>query len=110
MAASMGEASAQRLAILCESNDGFRIAEEDLRIRGPGELLGTRQHGLPAFKVVDLAKDLDLLIQARDDACSILDRDPALALAPNATLRSALQARSVTAGGLPSNPLLIDVA
>jgi len=55
----------KRLRIMEETQDGFRIAEEDLRIRGPGEFLGTRQSGLPEFKVADLSRDLDLLKHAR---------------------------------------------
>ena len=68
----------ERLAILCETADGFRIAEEDLRLRGPGELVGTRQHGIPLFKVANLLTDLDLLELARQDATAILRADSEL--------------------------------
>jgi len=67
-----------RLEILRETDDGFRIAEEDLRLRGAGELLGTRQSGLPAFRLADLTTHGDLLAAARDDAKLIIDRDPDL--------------------------------
>ncbi|MGE4220731.1 MAG: ATP-dependent DNA helicase RecG, partial [Alphaproteobacteria bacterium] len=67
-----------RLAILRDSEDGFRIAEEDLRLRGGGEVLGTRQSGLPEFRLADLAVHGDLLAAARDDAKLILERDPDL--------------------------------
>lgn len=50
--------------ILCETDDGFRIAEEDLKIRGPGELLGFRQHGIPELKLADLTKDAPLIEKA----------------------------------------------
>ncbi len=64
----------RRLAVFEESNDGFRIAEEDLRQRGPGEVLGTRQAGLPQFRFGDLARDWKWLVAARTDAARLLDR------------------------------------
>ena len=99
-----GETSTARLKILCETNDGFRIAEEDLRLRGPGELLGTRQHGLPAFKAADLVTDFEWLEQARDDAAALLRTDPELSKPEHCRLRDAL--RRQYAGALR----LIDVA
>ena len=74
----LGETARARLNIMRETDDGFRIAEEDLRLRGAGELLGTRQSGMPAFRVADLAEHADLLAVARDDAKLILGRDPEL--------------------------------
>ena len=68
----------KRLKIMCETNDGFRIAEEDLRIRGPGEVLGTRQAGLPIFCYADLKRDADLLLEARKVAKEMVLRDPNL--------------------------------
>ncbi|HEX6114186.1 MAG TPA: ATP-dependent DNA helicase RecG [Geminicoccaceae bacterium] len=67
-----------RLEVLRTTDDGFRIAEEDLRLRGPGEVLGTRQSGLPALRLADLACHADLLAPARDDARQILGVDPGL--------------------------------
>jgi ATP-dependent DNA helicase RecG len=67
-----------RLRILRETDDGFRIAEEDLRLRGAGEVLGTRQSGLPEFRLADLAVHGELLAAARDDAALIMARDPGL--------------------------------
>jgi ATP-dependent DNA helicase RecG len=67
-----------RLTIMRETEDGFRIAEEDLRLRGAGELLGTRQSGLPEARLADLAVHGDLLAIARDDATVFLNRDPDL--------------------------------
>ncbi len=72
------ETAKARLKILRESEDGFRIAEEDLRLRGGGEILGTRQSGLPEFRLADLAVHGDLLAVARDDANLILNKDPEL--------------------------------
>jgi ATP-dependent DNA helicase RecG len=74
----LGETATARLATLRDTNDGFVIAEEDLRLRGPGELLGTRQSGLPEFRLADLAAHAELLTVARDDARLILKRDPRL--------------------------------
>ncbi len=75
----LGETARARIKILRETGDGFRIAEEDLRLRGAGEILGTRQSGFPEFRLADLAVHDDLLAIARDDARLILDKDPGLA-------------------------------
>ncbi len=87
------ETSLERLRVLCATNDGFRIAEEDLRLRGPGELLGTRQHGAPAFKVADLMRDTELIQQSREDAAQILKDDPRLADPRHRPLRATLVAQ-----------------
>ena len=58
----------ERLKAFCATNDGFRIAEEDLRLRGPGDFFGSRQSGLPAFRSVNLAQNLDVMEQARQAA------------------------------------------
>ena len=83
----LGEAAQARLRILRETDDGFRIAEEDLRLRGAGELLGTRQTGLPEFRLADLGAHGELLAAARDDARLILERDPDLASPRGQALR-----------------------
>ncbi|MDM8007166.1 MAG: ATP-dependent DNA helicase RecG [Phycisphaerae bacterium] len=83
----------ERLDILCRTTDGFRIAEEDLRLRGPGELLGTRQHGWPEFRVANLLEDADLLMQARDDAASLVREDPSLQNPVYAPLKADLRRR-----------------
>src|SRR5699024_10318166 len=67
----------ERLAIMRETNDGFIIAEKDLELRGPGEMLGTRQTGLLQFKVADLMRDAPLLPAVRTAACELLERWPA---------------------------------
>ncbi len=69
------EAAKARLTVMRETEDGFRIAEEDLRLRGAGELLGTRQSGLPEFRVADIFHHHELLAVARDDARLIVERD-----------------------------------
>jgi ATP-dependent DNA helicase RecG len=76
-----------RIEILRETDDGFRIAEEDLRLRGAGELLGTRQSGLPEFRLTDLSVHGELLAAARDDARLILEKDPELEGPRGAPLR-----------------------
>ncbi|MEE9584368.1 MAG: helicase-related protein, partial [Candidatus Brocadiales bacterium] len=72
----------RRLQTIVNSNDGFKIAEEDLRLRGPGEFFGTRQHGLPDYKMVDLTSDLALLKTARDDAFKMVEKDGTLGKHP----------------------------
>lgn len=86
----LGETSRARLKIIRESDDGFRIAEEDLRLRGAGEVLGTRQSGLPEFRIAELGAHGDLLATARDDAKLILERDPKLTTRRGEALRHLL--------------------
>jgi ATP-dependent DNA helicase RecG len=86
----LGEVAKARLSILRESEDGFRIAEEDLRLRGGGELLGNRQSGLPEFRLADLAAHGELLAMARDDSKLILERDPNLLSPRGEALRTLL--------------------
>ncbi|MGC1863509.1 MAG: ATP-dependent DNA helicase RecG, partial [Methylocystis sp.] len=74
----LGEAAGARLTTLRQTEDGFRIAEEDLRLRGEGEILGLRQAGLPGFRLADIVAHARLLATARDDAELILRRDPDL--------------------------------
>ena len=68
----------RRIEVLARTGDGFQIAEEDLRLRGPGEFFGTQQHGLPELRVADLIEDFDLLRMARRDAQAIIREDPTL--------------------------------
>jgi len=88
--APLGETAKARLRIMRETEDGFRIAEEDLRLRGAGELLGTRQSGLPVFRLADLSVHGELLAAARDDARLIVERDPTLMGPRGSALRTLL--------------------
>jgi ATP-dependent DNA helicase RecG len=80
----------ERLAEMVRTDDGFELAEADLRLRGMGELWGTRQSGLPRLKLADLARDESLLLVARGEAGRVIDADPALLAARNGALRAAL--------------------
>lgn len=95
-----GEEARERIRALCETDDGFRIAEQDLRLRGPGEVFGRRQSGLPGFRFGDLRRDTDLLACARDAAAAVIERDPELSLPEHAGARDALQDAFALGGGL----------
>ena len=86
----LGEVAKKRLEIMRETEDGFVIAEEDLKLRGAGELLGTRQSGLPEFRMADLDAHADLLSVATDDAKVILETDPELQTDRGQALRTLL--------------------
>jgi ATP-dependent DNA helicase RecG len=80
----------ERLEALVRSNDGFAIAEEDLRIRGPGEFFGFRQWGMPEFRVANIVRDGDLLQQARLEAFSLLKQDPQLSASAHRGIKEAM--------------------
>jgi ATP-dependent DNA helicase RecG len=86
----LGEMARRRLSTLRETDDGFHIAEEDLKLRGAGEVLGTRQSGLPALRLADLAAHAELIAIAHDDARLVLDRDPLLESERGQALRTLL--------------------
>jgi ATP-dependent DNA helicase RecG len=86
----IGATGRERLRVLRETDDGFEIAEQDLRLRGAGDVLGTRQSGLPEFRLVDLEAHGELLAVARDDARLIMERDPGLETARGDALRTLL--------------------
>ncbi|MCC6850078.1 MAG: ATP-dependent DNA helicase RecG [Deltaproteobacteria bacterium] len=90
---AQGDVARERLRVMEETNDGFRIAEKDLEIRGPGEFLGTRQSGLPDFRAANLVRDGGLLRQAQEDAAAWLAFDPELASPASQPLRAVLEAR-----------------
>ena len=86
----IGATGRERLRVLRETDDGFEIAEQDLRLRGAGDVLGTRQSGLPEFRLVDLEAHGGLLAVARDDARLIMEGDPGLETARGDALRTLL--------------------
>jgi ATP-dependent DNA helicase RecG len=91
---SLSDSSArQRLEALVKSHDGFEIAEEDLRIRGPGEFLGLRQWGVPDFRVANLIRDAHLLDQARREARALVEQDPTLSLPQHRPLKLSMLRR-----------------
>ncbi|MDD3052889.1 MAG: ATP-dependent DNA helicase RecG [Endomicrobiaceae bacterium] len=79
--------SQQRLKIMTKTTDGFKIASEDLEMRGPGEFLGTKQHGFPEFKAGDIVKDIKLIELAKNTANKIIDEDPKLSLEKNLAIK-----------------------
>jgi ATP-dependent DNA helicase RecG len=86
----LGDTAKARLKVMRDTEDGFVIAEEDLRLRGEGELLGTRQSGMPGFQVARLELHGDLLQTARDDARLVLNNDPELETSRGKALRNLL--------------------
>jgi ATP-dependent DNA helicase RecG len=87
------EDARKRLRIMEQTNDGFRIAEEDLAIRGPGELWGTKQSGLPDFRIANIVRDVEILAAAKADAFDLVEQDPGLAGEDHGPLRDILLKR-----------------
>ena len=81
------EEAVRRLRVMCQTNDGFRIADEDLKLRGPGDFFGSRQHGLPDLKIADLMGDMPLFQEAQETAARLIEADPDLTLPENQPLR-----------------------
>lgn len=91
VSAGKGETARERLKVLAGTTDGFKIAEEDLKLRGPGDFFGDRQHGLPQLRIADLAGDTRLLKQAQDAAHTMLADDPGLCRAEHRAVRERIQ-------------------
>ena len=91
--------SRQRLAMMCKTTNGFEIAEFDLKLRGPGDFLGYRQHGLPQLAIADLAKDVGLLQAAQQAGAELLRQDPTLSQPKHERLRAQVAAVVHNVGG-----------
>jgi ATP-dependent DNA helicase RecG len=83
------EETRERLKVMTKTADGFKIAEEDLRLRGPGDFFGVRQHGLPGLRIADIGCDAKLLREAQEAAEALLEQDPDLVLYPATAQRVA---------------------
>ena len=79
-----------RFDILCETNDGFKIADADLKLRGPGDFFGKRQHGLPALRLADILRDTELLLTVQREAVEFLKTDAALENPEHAAIKRQL--------------------
>jgi ATP-dependent DNA helicase RecG len=90
MGYAVSEEGKQRTEMMEKTSDGFKIAEFDLEMRGPGEFMGTRQSGLTGFKMANLIRDMAILQQAREAAFEVLKKDPKLAFQDNKGLRDEL--------------------
>ena len=88
---STSEETRQRLKALCKTTDGFRIAKEDLKLRGPGDFFGSRQHGLPLFRLGSLSTDLEILQQAQEAAAQTIQAELPLPPALEGRIRSLLE-------------------
>ncbi len=87
---AQNEEAQTRLKVMCKTSDGFKIADEDLRLRGPGDFFGSRQHGLPKMKIANLLSDMKTLKEAQAEAKNILKDDPSLRKKENEVLRKAV--------------------
>lgn len=91
MAEPKTEVGMARMEVMTATQDGFKIAEEDLKLRGPGEFYGTRQSGMPELYIADIVRDIDILTETRQTAFDLVEADPTLSHLANAPLRHALE-------------------
>ena len=88
---SESDISRERNEIMVSTTDGFKIAEEDLKLRGPGEIFGTRQHGIPELQIADLVRNIDILEKVRNIARNIIDKDPSLSKPEHVELKNRIK-------------------
>lgn len=90
----------ERMQVMCETNDGFKISEKDLELRGPGEFFGTRQHGLPEMKIGNFFTDMDILKETQTEAAKILKSDPFLSAPEHKPLLDSITETFAKAGDI----------
>ncbi len=100
---AQNEEARRRLQVMCATNDGFRIADEDLKLRGPGDFFGNRQHGLPDLKIADLMGDMPLFREAQAAASALMRQDPGLELPEHRPLADEVERLFLRAGGQALN-------
>ena len=88
MTDNKGEDCLERMKIMSSTSDGFKISEEDLRLRGPGDFFGSRQHGLPPLKIADIAADMRMVELTKKIAADMLEADPNLESRDNSALKT----------------------
>lgn len=86
-----GKNTKERMKIMCETNNGFIISEKDLELRGSGEFFGTKQHGLPEFKIANLFEDIEMLKSVQSVAIKIMEDDPNLEKEKNIELKKQIE-------------------
>ncbi|NOX97540.1 MAG: DNA helicase RecG, partial [Nitrospirae bacterium] len=87
------EEGRKRLQVMTETSDGFQIAEEDLELRGPGEFFGTRQSGMPELRLGNIVSDMKLMELARQEAFSLIKKDPSLQRPEHRLIKECLRDR-----------------
>ena len=86
-----GKNTKERMKIMCDTNNGFIISEKDLELRGSGEFFGTKQHGIPEFKIANLFEDIEMLKSVQSVAIKIMEKDPNLEQEKNKKLKKQIE-------------------